>query len=35
LINVKIEKVAKNGEYEELQQELKDYYKGNANVKDV
>ena len=35
LINVKIEKVAENGEYEELQQDLKDHYKGNSNVKDV
>ncbi len=35
LINVKIERVAENGEYEELQQDLKDHYKGNSNVKDV
>lgn len=35
LINVKIEKVVEKGEYEELQQDLKDHYEGNANVKDV
>jgi hypothetical protein len=35
LINVKIEEVVKKAEYEELQQDLKDHYKGNSNVKDV
>ena len=35
LINIKIEKVVENGEYEELQQDLKDHYKGNSNVKDI
>lgn len=35
LINVKIEKVAENGEYEDLKQDLKDHYEGNSNVKDV
>nr|WP_315134267.1 hypothetical protein [uncultured Flavobacterium sp.] len=35
LINVKIQKVAENGEYEELEQDLKNYYEDNTKVKDV
>lgn len=35
LINVKIEKVAEEGEYEELKQDLKDHYEGNSKVNDV
>ncbi|MDI5897912.1 hypothetical protein [Flavobacterium yafengii] len=35
LINVKIQKVAKSGEYEELKQDLKDHYEGNVKVNDV
>lgn len=35
LINVKIQKVAENGEYEELKQDLKDHYEGNPKVNDV
>lgn len=35
LINVKIQKVAEPGEYEELEQALKDHYKGNSKVNDV
>jgi hypothetical protein len=35
LINVKIEEVAEYEEYEELQQDLKNHYKSNSNVKDV
>ena len=35
LINIKIEEVVKKAEYEELQQDLKDHYKGNLQVQDV
>lgn len=35
LINVKIQKVVENAEYEELKQDLKDHYEGNAKVNDV
>nr|WP_315152325.1 hypothetical protein [uncultured Flavobacterium sp.] len=35
LINVKIQKVAESGEYEELKQDLKDHYEGNVKVNDV
>lgn len=35
LINVKIQKVVESEEYEELKQDLKDYYKDNTKVKDV
>lgn len=35
LINVKIQKVAETGEYEELKQDIKDYYEGNPKVNDV
>ncbi len=35
LINVKIQKVAEVGEYEELKQDLKDHYDGNPKVNDV
>ncbi|MFN3754524.1 hypothetical protein [Flavobacterium sp.] len=35
LINVKIQKVAESWEYEELKQDLKDHYEGNAKVNDV
>ncbi len=35
LINVKIQKVAESGEYEELKQDLKDHYEGNPKVNDV
>lgn len=35
LINVKIQKVAENGEYEELKEDLKNHYEGNSKVNDV
>lgn len=35
LINVKIQKVAEDGEYEDLKQDLKDHYQGNTKVNDV
>ena len=35
LINVKIQKIAESGEYEELKQDLKDHYEGNTKVNDV
>ncbi len=35
LINIKIQKVVENSEYEELKQELKDHYKNNIKVNDV
>lgn len=35
LINVKIQKVAENGEYEELKQDLKNHYEDNTKVNDV
>jgi hypothetical protein len=35
LINVKIQRVAEEGEYEELVEDLKDHYKGDSRVKDV
>ena len=35
LINVKIQKVAENGEYEALRQDLKNHYEGNVKVNDV
>ena len=35
LINVKIQKVVENGEYEELKQDLKEHYEGNIKVNDV
>ena len=35
LVNVKIQKLAEQDEYEELQQDLKDHYEGNPKVNDV
>lgn len=35
LINVKIQKVAESGEYEELKQDLKEHYEGYTKVDDV
>jgi hypothetical protein len=35
LINVKIQKSVESKEYEELKQDLKDHYEGNAKVNDV
>ena len=35
LINVRIERVTKEGEYEELRSELKRHYNGNIHVNDV
>jgi hypothetical protein len=35
LINIKIQKVVENGEYEELIQNLKDHYEGNSKVNEV
>ena len=35
LINVKIQKVAERGEYENLKEELKEHYDGNTKVNDV
>ena len=35
LINVKIQKVAEDGEYEELKQDLKQHYEDNKKVNDV
>ena len=35
LINVKIQTVTENGEYEELKKDLKNHYEGNEKVNDV
>lgn len=35
LINVKIQKAVESAEYEELKQDIKDYYKDNVKVNDV